>query len=98
MSDFSSLNDPYEGQLCYIPEKRSNDPEVDIIERFFLTSERDKYIQSSFSYDYHSILMWGHYANALKGYCIEYEIQIKGAHKRLERNIVTGDKLQKLNK
>ena len=74
MSDFSSLNDPYEGQLCYIPEKRSDDPEVDIIERFFLTSERDKYIQSSFSYDYHSILMWGHYANALKGYCIEYEI------------------------
>lgn len=31
-------------------------------------------------------------------YCIEYEIQIKGSHKRLERNIVTGDKLQKLNK
>lgn len=31
-------------------------------------------------------------------YCIEYEVQIKGAHKRLETNIVTGDKLQKLNK
>ena len=74
MSDFSSLNDPYEGQLCYIPNNRSDDPEIDMIERFFLLGERDKYIQSSFSYDYHNILMWGHYANALKGYCVEYEI------------------------
>lgn len=31
-------------------------------------------------------------------YCIEYEVQIKGTHRRLEKTIVTEDKLQKLNK
>lgn len=35
--------------------------------------------------------------SVISRYCVEYEVQIKGAYKRLEKNIVTSDKLKKLN-
>ena len=78
MTDCSVLNDPFEGQFAFIPEDIA-DSKSDIVKSIKkqLLHERDRYIQSSMSFGYDNILMWGHYANGCRGYCIEYSIQKK---------------------
>lgn len=40
----------------------------------FLSRFRNKYCQTSFSSSYKDIQMWGYYANACRGYCVEYKV------------------------
>ncbi|MBR2388507.1 MAG: DUF2971 domain-containing protein [Clostridia bacterium] len=78
MSDCSVLNDPYEGMYAFVDErieKEKNEFFELLINK--IKNQRDMYIQSSFSYKYDNILMWGHYANGCRGYCVEYEISSK---------------------
>ena len=78
MSDCSVLNDPYEGLYAFVDE-RLNKEKNEFFEMLInkIKNERDVYIQSSFSYECDNILMWGHYANGCRGYCIEYTINSK---------------------
>lgn len=78
MSDCSVLNDPFEGMFAFIPDE-IDDNAADILKAMKekLLHERDIFIQSSFSYEYDNILMWGHYANGCRGYCVEYEVESK---------------------
>ena len=78
MSDRSVLNDPFEGQYTYIPSdnKKAKHP-LEIKFEEHLAKEGLAYIQSSFSYDYQNNLMWGHYANGCRGYCVEYKLESK---------------------
>lgn len=78
MSDCSALNDPYEGMYAFVEEQigeQKNKILRYLIDR--INNERDMYIQSSFSYDSNNVLMWGHYANGCRGYCIEYAVTSK---------------------
>lgn len=76
MSDCSVLNDPYEGMYAFIETQLSETPN-EILQQSInqIKNARDMYIQSSFSYDFDNILMWGHYANGCRGYCVEYMVK-----------------------
>ncbi|MGN1372728.1 MAG: DUF2971 domain-containing protein [Candidatus Coproplasma sp.] len=83
LSRFSDLNDPFEGQKFYIPEKDMELPDeiknkygvknVDELIKY-LTEFRNKYCQASFSSTNDDVQMWGYYANGCRGYCVEYEV------------------------
>ncbi len=78
MSDCTALNDPFEGLYAFLApdiDKNKNEYTAKLINK--IINERDMYIQSSFSYNCDNILMWGHYANGCRGYCIEYKVAEK---------------------
>lgn len=75
LSDFSSLNDPFEGMFCLIDDE--NDKECNKFLKDQLLHSRDDYIQASFSYNNNNVLMWGHYANGCRGFCVEYSVLFK---------------------
>ncbi len=77
-SSCSALNDPFEGQFEFFSDdiNNSDNPIIKTYRETF-KHESDGFILSSFSCNYDSILMWGHYANACRGYCIEYTVNSK---------------------
>lgn len=76
MSTIEPLNDVFDGQFWQINEEYKNNHTINEIEEMVneINKNNNLYIQSSFSYDKDSILMWGHYSNSFNGYCIEYEV------------------------
>lgn len=78
VSDYSSLNDPFEGIFGFI-DKETNDGKSEYARKCkeLLIRERDMFRQASFTCDCSNVLMWGHYANGGRGYCIEYSVQSK---------------------
>lgn len=101
MSDLLSLNDPFEGEWGLIDKNIENDsqPMLSLL-REKMMHERDMYIQTSFSYEFSNILMWGHYANGCRGYCIEYTVEsqeclfpVQYLDKRLLLSSITNDKI-----
>ena len=78
LSDCSVLNDPYEGMYAFVDKQTLNkNNEIFKCSINRLINQRNVYIQSSFSYDFDNLLMWGHYANGCRGYCIEYTVNSK---------------------
>lgn len=84
LSRCTDLNDPFEGQNFVLDEedlknygftqaeKESFDINtVDDLKKLF-SKHREMYMQTSFTLTSTDMLMWGHYANSYKGYCLEY--------------------------
>ena len=78
MSDCSVLNDPFEGLFSFVSSEifnEQNEQIKNIIQTHL--NEQERYLQASFSYNYDNILMWGHYANGCRGYCVEFTVNRK---------------------
>ncbi len=84
LSRCTDLNDPFEGQNFIFDkedlksygftqeEKESlGINTVDDLKGLF-SKHREMYMQTSFTLTSTDMLMWGHYANSYKGYCLEY--------------------------
>lgn len=115
LSRCTDLNDPFEGQNFVIAEEdlksygfTQEEKEslgintVDDLRKLF-SNHREMYMQTSFTLTATDMLMWGHYANSYKGYCLEYivddtEFLFPVSYLR-KRPILTGlSKNKRLNK
>lgn len=81
LSTYKSLNDPIDLSPYYLDVEKLkagnySDQTIELFDKFLSQSMRDKIVICSFTTKpWDSMIMWAHYANSHKGFCVEYEVE-----------------------